>query len=82
MMKNRIKTISIKKNDQFYLFKLIETYPKINSGRKNYTDQYYRVLKNILLSQAYDTISKKIFNFQKEFSFKEKGKFLSIKFKL
>ena len=63
-MKNRIKTISIKKNNQSYLFKLIETYPKIYSGRKNYTDQYYRVLKNILLSQAYDTISKKIFNFQ------------------
>ena len=81
-MKNRIKTINIKKNDQVYLFKLIETYPKINSGRKNYKNQYYRVLKNILLSQAYNMISKKKFNFQKKFFFKEKNKFLSINFKL
>ena len=81
-MKNRIKTISIKKNNQSYLFKLIETYPKINSGRRNYTDQYNRVLKNILLSQAYNTISNKKLNFQKKFSFKAKGEFLSIKFKL
>ena len=81
-MKNRNKTISIKKNNQFYLFKLIKTYPKINSGRKNYADQYYRVLKNILLSQAYDIISKKKLIFQKKFIFKEKDKFLSIQFKL
>ena len=81
-IENKIKTISIKKNDQFYLFKLIETFPKINYGRKNYTDQYYRVLKNILLSQAYDTISKKKLTFQEKFSFKEKDKFLSIQFKL
>ena len=57
-------------------------YPKINSGRKNYTNQYYRVLKNILLSQAYDVISKKKLNFQKKFTFKENSKFLLIKFKL
>ena len=44
-MTKKIKTISIKKNNQSYLTKLMIAYPKINSGRKNYTNQYYRVLK-------------------------------------
>ena len=81
-MKNKIKTINIKKNNQLYLFKLMKAYPNINSGRKNYTAQYYRILKNILLSQAYDITSKKKLYFQKKFSFKEKRGFLSIKFQL
>jgi len=81
-MNNKIQTISIKKNDQSYLTKLMIAYPKINSGRKNYRNQYYRILKNILLSQAYDIISKKKLNFQKKFFFKEKDNFLLIKFKL
>ena len=81
-MTKKIMTIGLKKNNQSYLTKLMITYPKINSGRKNYTNQYYRVLKNILLSQAYDVISKKKLNFQKKFTFKENSKFLLIKFKL
>ena len=36
-------------------------------GKKNYSTQYYRVLKNILLSQAYDIASKKKLYFQKKF---------------
>ena len=60
----------------------MKAYPGINSGRKNYKNQYYRILKNILLSQVYDLISKKKLDFQKKFFFKEKSKFLSIKFKL
>ena len=81
-MTKKIKTIGLKKNNQSYLTKLMIAYPKINSGRKNYTNQYYRVLKNILLSQAYDVISKKKLNFQTKFTFKENSKFLLIKFKL
>ena len=81
-MTNKIQTISIKKNDQSYLKRLLIAYPKISSGRKNYANQYDRVLKNILLSQAYNIISKKKSNFQKKFFFKEKENFLLIKFKL
>ena len=81
-MTNKIQTISIKKNDQSYLKRLLIAYPKISSGRKNYANQYNRVLKNILLSQAYDVISKKKLNFQTKFTFKENSKFLLIKFKL
>ena len=81
-MINKIQTISIKKNNQSYLKRLLIAYPKINSGRKNYRNQYNRVLKNILLSKAYNKISKKKLNFQKKFFFKEKNEILSIKFKL
>ena len=81
-MINKIQTIGIKKNDQSYLKRLLIAYPKINSGRKNYINQYSRVLKNILLSKAYDRISKKKPNIQKKFFFKEKDKILLIKFKL
>ena len=81
-MTNKIQTISIKKNNQSYLKRLLIAYPKINSGRKNYRNQYNRVLKNILLSKAYNKISKKKLNFQKKFFFKEKNEILSIKFKL
>jgi len=81
-MTNKIQTISIKKNDQSYLKRLLIDYPKISSGRKNYANQYNRVLKNILLSKAYDRISIKKPNIQKKFFFKEKGKILLIKFKL
>ena len=63
-MTNKIQTISIKKNNQSYLKKLLIAYPKINSGRKNYINQYNRVLKNILLSKAYDRISTKKPNIQ------------------
>ena len=81
-MINKIQTIGIKKINQSYLKKLLINYPKINSGRKNYTYQYNRVLKNILLSKAYNRISKKKPNIQKKFFFKETDGILLIKFKL
>ena len=53
-----LNKISIKKQSQFYLLKIIKKYPGINSGRKNYKTQYIRVLKNILMSKAYNVLSK------------------------
>ena len=56
---------------------------KANSGRKNFKDQYSRVLKNILLCQAYDLFSKNIN--EKDFvitSFYEQKDLISLKFKL
>ena len=81
-MNKKIKIFNIKKNNQNYLYKLIKTYPNINSGRKNYKEQYDRVLKNILLSQSYEYTSKNNLNFLKKFSLINNNKFLSIKFKL
>ncbi len=45
--------VSIKKNDQKYLYNILRYYPNIGSGRKNYSAQYKRILKNILLSKIY-----------------------------
>ena len=45
--------ISIKKIDQKYLSDILKSHPNIGSGRKNYSDQYKRVLKNIFLSKIY-----------------------------
>ena len=50
MTKNHI---NIEKIDQQYLYDVIRLHPNINSGRKNYSTQYKRVLKNILLSKIY-----------------------------
>ena len=47
------RKIKINKINQSYLFDLINKYKKISSGRKNYSFQYKRVLKNILLSKLY-----------------------------
>jgi len=58
-MIKKFNKISIKKFDQSYLFEIIKTNPGINSGRKNYISQYKRILKNILLSKAYNLSSKK-----------------------
>ena len=82
-MIKKFNKISIKKFDQSYLFEIIKTNPGINSGRKNYISQYKRILKNILLSKAYDLSSKrKSFDFFKSAIFEENNKFLSIIFKL
>ena len=53
-MNKKIKPIRIEINDQKYLYKIIEEYPKIKSGRKNYHDHYIRVLKNILLTDFFE----------------------------
>ena len=45
--------INIKKIDQKYLYDIIINYPNINSGRKNYSNHYKRILKNIFLSKIY-----------------------------
>ena len=82
-MIKKFNKISIKKFDQSYLFKIIKTNPGINSGRKNYISQYKRILKNILLSKAYNLSSKrKSLGFCISTIFEENNKFLSIIFKL
>ena len=53
-MNKKIKSLSIKINDQRYLNKITKQYPKIKSGRKNYYDHYIRVLKNILLTNFFE----------------------------
>ena len=50
MIKNYI---SIKKIDQKYLYDILKYHPNIGSGRKNYSAQYNRILKNIFLSNIY-----------------------------
>ena len=57
-MKKKVKKFSIKKNNQKYLKILLNNYPKISSGRKNYESQYKRVLINILLTKAYNFLLK------------------------
>ena len=47
------RKFKINKISQSYLFVLKNKYKKISSGRKNYSFQYKRVLKNILLSKIY-----------------------------
>ena len=82
-MVKKLDKISVKKFDQFYLLEIIKKYPGINSGRKNYKSQYKRILKNILLSKAYDLFfTSKSLDFCKNGRFKENNKFLSIIFKL
>ena len=73
--------IGIQQNNQKYIKEILKKYPGIDSGRKNYKFQYKRVLKNILLSQAYSLL----FNNQdnrspKNISFKENSKSISIIF--
>ena len=47
------RKFKINKISQSYLFVLKNKYKNISSGRKNYSFQYKRVLKNILLSKIY-----------------------------
>ena len=47
------RKFKINKISQSYLFFLRNKYKKISSGRKNYSFQYKRVLKNILLLKLY-----------------------------
>ena len=63
------------------LLEIIKKYPGINSGRKNYMFQYKRILKNILISRAYNLLSKrKKSNYFMKCRFEENNKFLTIKF--
>ena len=45
--------LEIKINKQKYLYNIIKDYPLVTSGRKNYTYQYKRVLKNIYLTKEF-----------------------------
>lgn len=73
-MNYKYKKITIKKSNQLYLKKLLKKYPQLSSGRKNYEFHYKRVLKNILLSQAYSYL----FNIQ-NISFLTKSNFIENK---
>ena len=53
------KNLKLKIDEMKYLKEIIKNYPGINSGRKNYYEQQLRVLKNILLAQAYEKKFKK-----------------------
>tara|TARA_Y100001970_G_C14257661_1_gene876731 strand:- start:5672 stop:5902 length:231 start_codon:yes stop_codon:yes gene_type:complete len=46
-----MKSIKINKTSKNYLNQLIENYPNLSSGRKNYEDFEKRILKNILLTK-------------------------------
>ena len=80
-MAKYFKKISIRKMNQHYFTKILKTYPGISSGRKNYKTQYKRVLKNILMSKAYNMLSKsrKLDHFG-NYKFKEKIKIITMKF--
>ena len=70
-MNKKIKPLKIEINNQIYLNKIMEQYPKIKSGRKNYYDHYIRVLKNILLTNIFEEYIDKTENiFFNKFKFK------------
>ena len=53
----------------------------IYSGRKNYKDQYKRILNNLLLAQAYNSTMRKKFDILLfDVKFIENNKFLSVRF--
>ena len=43
----------MKKKISLYLEKILKSYPKIASGRKNHAEAEYRVKKNIKLTKKY-----------------------------
>ena len=80
-MTNSTKIIKVRKNSQQYLNKILLDYPNISSGRKNYKDQYKRILKNLLLAQAYNlAMMKKSDILLFDVKFIENNKFLSVRF--
>ena len=78
-MNKKIKPIRIEINDQKYLYKIIEEYQKIKSGRKNYHDHYIRVLKNTLLTKFFTKNINHIDEmFIKKFEFRTNKKLIEI----
>ena len=77
----KIKNIQVQKKKQKYLYDLIDNFPNIASGRKNYRAQYDRILKNILLSKIFTTIKIENF-FIKKFAYIVKKNKILIKKKL
>ena len=73
------KYLKLKINKIKYVKEIIKNYPGINSGRKNYYDQQLRVLKNILLAQAYEKqFKKKEGMFSNNLIFNKNAKFIKI----
>ena len=78
-MKKKIKLLKIRINNQEYLTKIINKYPKIKSGRKNYHDHYIRVLKNTLLTKFFTKNINHIDEmFIKKFEFRTNKKLIEI----
>ena len=77
----RKKQIKIKIHEQNYLNLLIKNYPNLKSGRKNYKEQYKRVLKNLLLTKMYnrEKINQNIFSNKCFFYTKDSYLYLCIK---
>ena len=70
-MKN--KKLTMKINNQNYLFNILNKNPKISSGRKNYHNQYERVLKNVLLSKSFHKLKiNNFFDYKFQFFLKKK----------
>ena len=78
--KMKKKQIKIKINKQHYLNLLINNYPNLKSGRKNYEEQYKRVLKNLLLTKIYSSekINQNIFSNKSFFYTKDSYFYLCI----
>ena len=74
-------TIKIKKNNQKYFKDLLKLYPQISGGRKKYTKQYSRVLKNLLFSKSFKIFNQKKINIflNSQFCFKDTKYFIKIK---
>ena len=69
-------------NNQKYIRDLIKQYPKISSGRKNFNDQNIRIIKNILLTKAFNLLSmKKFFQYSEKMEFFKEKKLITLKFK-
>ena len=73
------KPISINQINQNYFDKILNDYPKIKSGRKNYKKQYIRILKNILITKFYiERIKNKKNILVKKFFFKKNKNHLKL----
>ena len=74
-------TIKIKKNNQKYFKDLLKLYPQISGGRKKYTKQYSRVLKNLLFSKSFKIHNQKKINIflNSQFCFKDTKYLMKIK---
>ena len=77
----RNTSLKIKKNIQKYFKRILELYPHISGGRKNYTQHYSRIVKNLLLSKYFKMHFKEKTNkyLLTKLYFKDKKNSMSIK---
>lgn len=73
-----MKHLKIKIEDQKYIKIIRSLNSNITSGRKNYNQQYLRVLKNILLAKKYKYLSSKNNFYLKKNKFQKRGNILRI----